>query len=196
MIKLPDLPWEKNALEPVISQETIEYHWWKHHKAYVDNFNKFVEDTPYQNMELEEAILASYKDKYLPVFNNGAQAWNHTFYWNCLSPNWWWEPQWELAEKIKYYFGSFEEFKNKFTEVATKHFWSWWWWLVEDKNWDLKIYSTLNADTPMIFGDKALLTVDVWEHAYYIDYRNERPKYVLNIWQIINWEFVENNLKK
>ena len=195
MIKLPDLPWKKNALEPYISAETIEYHWGKHHKAYVDNFNKFSQGTKYENMDLEEAIIVAHKDNYKPVFNNGAQAWNHTFYWNCLSPNGWWEPQWELLDKINHYFGSFGEFVQKFTNAAVKHFGSGWGWLVEDKDWNLKVYSTLNADTPIIFGDKALLTVDVWEHAYYIDYRNERPRYLKNFWEIVNWDFVSGNLQ-
>lgn len=185
--ELPALPYDKKALEPVISQETIEYHYGKHHQTYVTNLNKLVPGTEFRGKSLEEIIMKSSGG----IFNNAAQVWNHTFYWNCLSPNSSGEPSsGALADAINSKFGSFDGFKQQFTQSATTNFGSGWTWLVKGKDGSLEIVNTSNADTPMTQGKTALLTVDVWEHAYYIDYRNARPKYLEEIWKIISWHFV------
>ena len=188
---LPKLPYEMDALSPYISKETIEYHYGKHHNTYVVNLNKLIENTQYVNNTLEEIIMNSSG----PIFNNAAQVWNHTFYWNCLSPNGGGEPQGELAQLIEKSFGSFDEFKEKFTQTAIATFGSGWAWLVKDENGDIKIISTSNAGLPMTEKLTALLTCDVWEHAYYIDYRNARPNYLAAFWSLVNWEFVTSQLK-
>ncbi|ABC31307.1 MULTISPECIES: superoxide dismutase [Fe] [Hahella] len=189
--ELPALPYEKNALAPHISEETIEYHYGKHHKTYVDKLNGLVPGTEYEGKSLEEIIVAS---KSGPVFNNAAQIWNHTFYWHCLSPNGGGEPTGELADAINKTFGSFESFKTQFTDKAVNNFGSAWTWLVKNADGSLEIFNTSNAGTPMTDGKTALLTVDVWEHAYYIDYRNVRPNYMNAFWNLVNWDFVAKNL--
>lgn len=188
---LPELPYAKNALEPHISSETLEYHYGKHHQAYVTNLNKLIPGTEFESMKLEEII----KNSKGGIFNNAAQVWNHTFYWHCLSPNGGGEPQGKVAEAINKYFGSFDSFKEKFTQTAITTFGSGWAWLVQDSAGELKIISTSNAGTPMTEGLTALLTCDVWEHAYYIDYRNARPDYVTAFWNLANWDFVADNMK-
>ncbi|KTC91523.1 superoxide dismutase [Fe] [Fluoribacter dumoffii] len=188
---LPELPYAKDALEPHISRETLEYHYGKHHQAYVTNLNKLIPGTEFESMNLEEIIKKSKGG----IFNNAAQVWNHTFYWHCLSPNGGNEPQGKLAEALNKHFGSFSEFKEKFTQTAISTFGSGWAWLVQEDNGDLKIISTSNAGTPMTEGLTALLTCDVWEHAYYIDYRNARPDYVSAFWKLVNWDFVSSNMK-
>lgn len=185
--ELPKLPYELDALEPYISKETLEYHYGKHHKAYVDNLNKLIPNTEFEKMSLEETILKSSG----PIFNNAAQVWNHTFYWHCMMPNGGGEPSQKLIEAIRLTFGSFEEFKKLFSETAVKTFGSGWAWLVKNQKGDLEIISTSNAGTPMTDKKEALLTCDVWEHAYYIDYRNLRPSYVEKFWNLVNWNFVE-----
>lgn len=187
---LPELPYAKNALEPHISAETIEYHYGKHHQAYVNNLNNLIPGTEFENMTLEEIVMKSTGG----IFNNAAQVWNHTFYWHCLSPNGGGEPDGALRSAIDKAFGSFEEFKKKFTQTAITTFGSGWAWLVQNKDGSLAIVSTSNAATPMTAGQKALLTCDVWEHAYYIDYRNARPSYVDHFWNLVNWGFVAKNL--
>ncbi|MNJ93384.1 Superoxide dismutase [Fe] [compost metagenome] len=187
--ELPLLPYAKDALVPHMSVETLEFHYGKHHKTYVDNLNKLVAGTPQEVMSLEEIILSSNG----PVFNNAAQIWNHTFFWNSLSQNGGGAPQGELAEAIQKDFGSFEQFKEKFTEASVKHFASGWGWLVKNKSGKLEILSTANAQNPMTEGHTPLLTCDVWEHAYYIDHRNRRPDFLNAFWQIVNWKFVETN---
>jgi superoxide dismutase, Fe-Mn family len=187
---LPPLPYEKNALEPHISQETLEYHYGKHHQAYVTNLNNLVKGTEFEKMSLEEIIKKSSGG----IFNNAAQVWNHTFYWHCLSPKGGHKPTGKLAEMIEKAFGSFEAFKEKFTQTAIATFGSGWAWLVQNQDGTLAIVSTSNAQTPMTSGQKALLTCDVWEHAYYIDYRNARPKYIEAFWNLVNWEFVAEQL--
>ncbi len=184
--ELPALPYDKKALESVISQETIEYHYGKHHQTYVTNLNKLVPGTEFEGKRLEDIIMKSSGG----IFNNAAQVWNHTFYWNCLSPNGGGEPSGALADAIKAKFGSFDEFKKQCTQSATTNFGSGWAWLVKGKDGSLEIVNTSNAGTPMTEGKTALLTIDVWEHAYYIDYRNSRPKYLEEIWKIVNWDFV------
>lgn len=187
--ELPKLPYDLSALQPVISKETLEYHYGKHHKAYVDNLNKLIKDTEFADESLENIIMKSSGG----IFNNAAQDWNHTFYWNCLTPNGRGEPSGALADAIKKEFGSLDEFKKLFTQTAITTFGSGWGWLAKDAQGKLTIMSTSNADLPMKHNKKALLTCDVWEHAYYIDYRNARPTYVDQFWNIVNWDFVEKN---
>jgi len=187
--ELPPLPYAKNALAPTISEETIDYHYGKHHQTYVTNLNNLVPGTEFENASLEDIVMKSSGG----IFNNAAQVWNHTFYWNCLSPNGGGEPSGALADAINKAFGSFAEFKQKFSTSAATNFGSGWTWLVKNEDGSVEIMNTSNAGTPMTSGKKALLTVDVWEHAYYIDYRNARPKYLESIWGIINWDFVAQN---
>ncbi|MFN3234646.1 MAG: superoxide dismutase [Gammaproteobacteria bacterium] len=188
--ELPQLPYALDALEPHISKETLEYHYGKHHAAYVNNLNKLIPGTEFENASLEDII----KKASGGIFNNAAQVWNHTFYWNCLSPNGGNEPTGKLADAINQAFGSFENFKEKFSTTAATTFGSGWAWLVKTKDGNLDIISTSNANTPMTEGHTAMLTCDVWEHAYYVDYRNLRPKYIEHFWHLVNWEFVESCL--
>jgi Fe-Mn family superoxide dismutase len=188
--ELPELPYSTDALSPHISKETLEFHYGKHHQTYVTNLNNLTKDTPNASLSLEQIIQASSG----PIFNNAAQVWNHTFYWNSLSPQGGGEPSGKLLEKINQAFGSFAAFKEKFTQCALGTFGSGWAWLVQNPDGSLAITSTSNADTPMVHGQKALLTCDVWEHAYYIDYRNARAKYVESFWNLVNWEFASRNL--
>jgi Fe-Mn family superoxide dismutase len=187
--ELPALPYAKNALEPTISAETIEYHYGKHHQAYVTNLNNLIPGTEFENLSLEEIIMKSSGG----VFNNAAQVWNHTFYWNCLKPKGGGKPVGALAEAINGAFGSFDEFKKQFSTAAATNFGSGWTWLVKNHGGGVEIVNTSNAANPMTTGKKPLLTIDVWEHAYYIDYRNARPKYLESIWNVINWDFVTDN---
>lgn len=189
--QLPALPFEKNALEPHISQETIEYHYGKHHNTYVVKLNALIEGTELENKTLEDIIKTSTGG----VFNNAAQIWNHTFYWHCLSPNGGGEPTGAVKDAIINAFGSFEQFKAKFTDSAINNFGSSWTWLVKKADGTLDIVNTSNAATPIVENDVTpLLTVDMWEHAYYIDYRNLRPDYMNAFWALVNWDFVAKNL--
>jgi Fe-Mn family superoxide dismutase len=193
-IELPPLPYDRAALEPHISAETLDFHHGKHHKTYVDNLNKLIEGTEYEQMPLEEIIRKSQGG----MFNNAAQVWNHTFYWNCLKPaaqGGGGEPSGKLAELIKQAFGDFAKFKEEFSKTAITTFGSGWGWLVQRPDGSLALVSTSNAVTPLTGEDKPLLTCDVWEHAYYIDYRNARPKYVESFWALVNWDFVASNLR-
>ncbi len=189
--ELPKLSYEKNALEPHISAETLEYHYGKHHQGYVNKLNEITKGTKYENMTLEQVITSSEGG----VFNNAAQIWNHSFYWKCLKPKGGGQPTGKIAEKINATFGSFEKFKEQFSTTAAGTFGSGWAWLVQDASGAIKVMSTSNAQTPMTQGLTALLTCDVWEHAYYIDYRNARPKYIEAFWHLVNWDFVNSNLK-
>ncbi|WP_426762754.1 superoxide dismutase [Fe] [Hafnia paralvei] len=188
--ELPALPYEKNALEPHISAETLEYHYGKHHNTYVVNLNNLIKGTEFEGKSLEEIIKTSTGG----IFNNAAQVWNHTFYWHCLSPKGGNAPTGAVADAINKAFGSFEAFKEELTKSAVGNFGSGWTWLVKKADGSLAIVNTSNAATPLTSSDKPLLTVDVWEHAYYIDYRNARPKYLENFWALVNWEFVAKNL--
>ncbi len=188
--KLPDLPYAMDALKPFLTPETLEFHYGKHHQAYVTNLNKLVEGTPKAEATLETLI----KTTDGAIFNNAAQVWNHTFYWNCLGPNAGGEPTGALADMITKTWGSFAAFKEKFSAAAVGQFGSGWAWLVKNADGTLAIEQTSNAGNPMTKGQKPLLTCDVWEHAYYIDYRNARPKYVENFWSMVNWKFVASQL--
>ena len=189
-IVLPELPYNRNSLSPHISEETLNYHYGKHHKAYVDKLNGQIQQTEWEKANLEEIVKSSKAG----MFNNAAQVWNHSFYWNCLSSQGGGAPTGIVALAIDKYFQSFEKFKEQFTNVALTQFGSGWAWLVKEGE-ELKILSTPNAETPLTsFKQKALLTCDVWEHAYYIDYRNARNKYVEAFWNLVNWEFVNKNL--
>jgi len=185
--ELPPLPYNKDALAPVISAETLEYHHDKHHAAYVTNLNKLVENTEYAGKTLEEIIMSAPAGG---IFNNAAQVWNHTFYFNCLGPDGGGEPSGALADDITRDFGSFDAFRTRVIASATGNFGSGWTWLVRNADGGLEVVNTSNAGNPMTDGRVPLLAIDVWEHAYYIDYRNARPKYLEAIWDIINWNFV------
>lgn len=190
---LPDLPYQKNALAPHISEETINYHYGKHHKTYVDKLNAALEqNAEFSGKSLEEIVKSSTG----PIFNNAAQVWNHTFYWHCLSPNGGGKPTGKILELIEKNFGSFEAFSEKFTNNAINNFGSGWTWLVQKGKDQLEIINTSNAETPLTNENvNVLLTVDVWEHAYYVDYRNARPNYLNAFWNLVNWDFVNQNLK-
>ncbi len=187
--ELPPLPYPKDALAPTISAETIDYHYGKHHQTYVTNLNKLIAGTQFENASLEEIINQASGG----VFNNAAQIWNHTFYWNCLSPSGGGAPSGPLAEAISSTFGSFDAFKEQLATAAATNFGSGWTWLVKNRDGSIAIVNTSNADCPLTQGQTPLLTIDVWEHAYYIDYRNARPQYVESLWNIINWDFVAAN---
>jgi superoxide dismutase, Fe-Mn family len=190
---LPQLPYDKNALAPHISAETLDYHHGKHHQAYVTNLNKLVEGKPDANKSLEDLILSSEG----PIFNNAAQIWNHNFYWPSLKPQGGGAPTGELLDAVKRDFGSVEKLVEELSNAAATQFGSGWAWLVLGKDKKLAVTKTGNADLPLKHGQKALLTIDVWEHAYYIDYRNARPKYVETFFKsLVNWEFALANLKK
>lgn len=189
--ELPKLPYAIDALAPHISKETLEYHYGKHHQTYVTNLNNLVPGTEFEGKTLEQIIKTSSGG----IFNNAAQIWNHTFYWHCLSPKDGNEPTGKLADAINKSFGSFAAFKENFTKTAIATFGSGWGWLVKNADGSLAITSTSNAGTPMTENKIALLTCDVWEHAYYIDYRNARAKYVEAFWQLVNWEFVNQNFE-
>ncbi|HIH8947074.1 TPA: superoxide dismutase [Fe] [Legionella pneumophila] len=188
---LPQLPYALDTLAPHVSKETLEYHYGKHHNTYVTNLNKLIPGTEFESMTLEEIIMKAKGG----IFNNAAQVWNHTFYWHSMSPNGGGEPKGRLAEAINKSFGSFAAFKEQFSQTAATTFGSGWAWLVQDQSGALKIISTSNAGTPMTEGLNALLTCDVWEHAYYIDYRNRRPDYIEAFWSLVNWDFASSNLK-
>lgn len=193
--ELPKLPYGDTDLQPVISAQTISFHYGKHHKAYVDNLNKLIEGTPMAQQSLEEIIKATagQADK-VGIFNNAAQIWNHTFYWNCLKPKGGGKPSSALFNKIQSDFGDFENFKKELVNAALTQFGSGWAWLVADAG-KLKVVKTPNAEVPFTKGQKCLLTIDVWEHAYYLDYQNKRADYANALFdQLINWEFVEKNL--
>lgn len=178
--ELPALPYAMNALEPYISERTMEFHYGKHHKAYVDNLNKLIAGTHFEQMSLEEIIRKTAgKAEYAGIFNNAAQAWNHAFFWTCMQPGGGGEPTGEMKKKIERSFGGYDKFREEFATAATTQFGSGWAWLAEDEeSGKLKVIKTANADTPIAHGLKPLLTVDVWEHAYYLDYQNRRPDFV------------------
>jgi Fe-Mn family superoxide dismutase len=189
--KLPDLPYAIDALAPHISKETLEYHHGKHHAAYVTNLNKLIADTEFKDASLEEIIKGASGG----IFNNAAQVWNHTFYWHSLSPQGGGAPSGVVADALGKAFGSVDAFKEEFTKLAITTFGSGWAWLVQRDDGSLGLVSTQNAGTPMTDGHQALLTCDVWEHAYYVDYRNARPKYVEAFWKLVNWDHIAQHLR-
>jgi superoxide dismutase, Fe-Mn family len=189
--KLPELPYAKDALQPHISAETLEYHHGKHHNAYVTKLNELIKGSKHENMSLEEIILSSEGG----VFNNAAQVWNHTFFWNCLAPKGGGAPTGKVAELINQKWGSFDKFKDEFAKAAVGNFGSGWTWLIQNKQGEVELFNTSNAQTPMTSGHNALLTLDVWEHAYYIDYRNSRPNFINAFWNLVNWDFVNKNIR-
>jgi len=188
--ELPALPYAMDALEPYISKRTLEFHYGKHHQAYVTNLNNLIPGTEFENATLEEIVMKASGG----IFNNAAQVWNHTFYWNCMKPQGGGEPQGILAEKINRTFGSFEDFREKFSKAAVTLFGSGWAWLVEKTDGSLEIVQESNAGNPMRNGVKPLLTCDVWEHAYYLDKQNARPVYVADFWKLIDWDKVASRL--
>jgi Fe-Mn family superoxide dismutase len=189
--ELPKLPFARDALVPHISPETIDFHYGKHHQTYVTNLNTLVKGTAFEGKSLETIIMEAQGG----LFNNAAQVWNHTFYWNCLSPHGGGSPEGRLAVAINKTFGSFEAFKGAFTQSALTNFGSGWTWLVQNETGGLEIFNSSNADLPMKHGKTALMTVDVWEHAYYIDYRNLRATYMNAFWALVNWEFISKQFK-
>ncbi len=190
--ELPALPYEKNALEPHISAETLEFHHDKHHATYVTKLNGLLGGSEFESASLEEIVQKAPSGG---IFNNGAQVWNHTFYFNCMAPNGGGEPSGKLADAISSAFGSVAAFKEKFNDSAVNNFGSGWTWLVQNSDGSLEIVNTSNAANPMRDGKTPLLTADVWEHAYYIDYRNARPKYLEGFWNVVNWDFVASQMK-
>ena len=193
--ELPALPFAKDALEPHISSNTLDFHHGKHHNAYVTKLNELIAGTDLENKSLEEIIMvASKSEPKSGLFNNAAQVWNHTFYWNSMSPNGGGTPTGDLAAQIDTDFGSFDEFANQFKAAGAGRFGSGWAWLVLDASGKLKVTKTLNADLPMAHGETALITMDVWEHAYYLDYQNRRPDYMgAFLGNLVNWEFAAQN---
>ncbi|MCW7554019.1 superoxide dismutase [Fe] [Endozoicomonas gorgoniicola] len=187
--ELPALPYARDALVPHISEETLDYHYGKHHNTYVVKLNGLIEGTELESKTLEDIIKTSEGG----IFNNAAQVWNHTFYWNCMSPDGGGQPAGELAEAINKAFGSFDEFVAKFTDMAVNNFGSSWTWLVKNADGSVEIINTSNAANPLTTDQKPLLTCDLWEHAYYIDYRNVRPDYLKAFWALVNWEFAQTN---
>jgi Fe-Mn family superoxide dismutase len=195
-VQLPPLPYALTALQPHISEQTLNFHYGKHHQAYVTNLNNLIKDSPKDKLSLDALIMEAAKDSaQAGIFNNAAQVWNHTFFWSCMKPAGGGKPTGDVASAIDKAFGGLDKFKTQFKEAAVTQFGSGWAWLVSDKG-ALKITKTANADLPMAHGQKALLTVDVWEHAYYLDYQNRRPDFVQAFLDhLVNWEFVAQNLK-
>ncbi len=188
---LPDLPYAHNALEPYISAETLEFHHDKHHNAYVTNLNNMIEGSEFADKSLEEIVTSAPAGG---VFNNAAQVWNHTFYFNCMGPNAGGEPTGKVADAINAAFGSFADFKEKFSASAVGNFGSGWTWLVLNSDGSVEIANTTAAGCPLTDGKTPVLTIDVWEHAYYVDKRNARPAYVADFWNLVNWDFVNSNM--
>ncbi|MFV0388377.1 MAG: superoxide dismutase [Pyrinomonadaceae bacterium] len=193
-LELPELPFARNALAPTMSEETLDYHYGKHHAAYVNNLAGLIKDTPLADKSVAEIIKAARQDGNAGLFNNAAQHWNHTFFWNSISPNGGSAPSGAVGEMITRDFGSFDAFKSQFSETAAKLFGAGWTWLVKNAEGKLEILPLKDADTPMTVDKSAVLTLDVWEHAYYIDYRNARPKFIEGFWDLVNWDFANENL--
>lgn len=194
-IDFSPLPYPTHALEPNISQRTLEFHWGKHHRGYVEKLNKLIAGTKFENLSLEEIILESAQMDDKSIFNNAAQAWNHDFFWRCLSPKTSRTSGKEIKEEIKKQFGSLEKFHDEFIEKGKALFGSGWTWLIKNTEGELEILNTPDAENPLSLGQTALLVCDVWEHAYYLDYQNARDKFLAHFWDLINWDFAEENFK-
>ncbi|MBV8327365.1 MAG: superoxide dismutase [Chryseobacterium sp.] len=192
---LPELPYSTNALKPIITEETFDYHYGKHHAAYVNNLTALIKDTPLEEATVEQIIQKGFEENNTGLFNNAAQHWNHSFFWNCMSPDGGKAPTGKIATLMNRDFGSFENFKEEFSSTAVRLFGCGWAWLAQNENGILEIIPMKDAHTPLTLGKKPILTLDVWEHAYYIDYRNARPKFVEGFWEIVNWNFANENLK-
>lgn len=190
MFQLPELPFNPNDFKGIFSEETFEYHHGKHHQTYVTNLNNLIKGTEFENMELEDIIKKSQGG----VFNNAAQHFNHSFFWNCINPHGGGAPKGKIGEEIDKSFGSFDKFKEAFSASATTLFGSGWAWLVKNNDGKLEIVQKSNAGTPLTDAQKPILTIDVWEHAYYIDYRNARPKFIEKFWEAVNWEYADKML--
>lgn len=194
--ELPELPYAKNALEPHISQETLEYHYGKHHQTYVNTTNSLIEGTSYAELSLEDLIKQAKKNGEQKLFNQSAQVWNHTFYWYSMSPKGGGDPTGDLAKAIDSAFGSADDFRQQFTDKTVANFGSGWGWLVQKSDGSVAIVETDDAETPLVDESvNVLLACDIWEHAYYIDYRNRRPDYMKAFWNLVNWEFVASNMR-
>lgn len=194
-IDLPALPYGENALDPFVTAETFEYHHGKHHATYVNNLRNLVRDTPLEELDVASIVRRSFDEGNTPVFNNSAQHWNHSFFWNCLSPDGGGTPGGEVGALIERDFGDFDAFKTAFSDAAVKLFGAGWAWLAQDADGMLEILPLKDAHTPLTSGKTPLLTLDVWEHAYYIDYRNARPRFVEGFWDVVNWDFANENLQ-
>lgn len=193
-LTLPELPYDRKALNPIITEETFDYHYGKHHATYVNNLSGLVKDTPLAEASVEHIIQQAFEANNAGLFNNAAQHWNHSFFWLCLSPDGGKAPAGKIAELIDRDFGSFADFKNRFSETAVKLFGAGWAWLAQNEQGILEIVPMKDAYTPLTENKTPILTLDVWEHAYYIDYRNARPKFVEGFWEIVNWDFANKNL--
>lgn len=193
-LTLPELPYDRTALNPIITEETFDYHYGKHHATYVNNLAGLVKDTPLAEASVEQIIQQAFEANNSGLFNNAAQHWNHSFFWHCLSPDGGKAPDGKIAELIERDFGSFADFKNRFSETAVKLFGAGWAWLAQNEQGILEIVPMKDAYTPLTENKTPILTLDVWEHAYYIDYRNARPKFVEGFWEIVNWDFANKNL--
>nr|WP_160716343.1 Fe-Mn family superoxide dismutase [Chitinophaga solisilvae] len=194
-LQLPALPYAQESLQPYITAETFEYHYGKHHAAYVKNLEGLVKDTPMSDMTVEEIIQSAFAQQQVPVFNNAAQHWNHSFFWHCLSPDGGRTPTGQLQQLIDRDFGSFDAFRQQFSDTALRLFGAGWTWLVQNQQGKLEILALKDANTPVTARQTPLLTLDVWEHAYYIDYRNARNKFIEGFWDVVNWDFCNSNLK-
>lgn len=192
--ELPALPYAKDALAPMMSSETLDFHHGKHHATYVTKLNAAIAGTPFEALSLDELVVRAQRENNKAVFNNGAQHFNHSFFWKCLGPGAGGAPTGAVADAINGAFGNFDAFKAAFANEAVNHFASGWAWLVRDAGGALKVISTHDADTPITQGLRPLLTCDVWEHAYYIDHRNSRPNFLEAFWKLVNWDFVSKNL--
>ena len=192
--QLPELPYDKKALAPIITEETFDYHYGKHHAAYVNNLTGLVMDSPLSEASVEQIIQEAHRTADAPLFNNAAQHWNHSFFWHCLSPDGGKAPHGKVGELIDRDFGSFAAFKEQFSATANKLFGCGWAWLAQNKDGRLEILPMKEAHTPLTAGKTPVLTLDVWEHAYYIDYRNARPQFVEGFWDIVNWDFANENM--
>ena len=193
-LTLPELPYDRKALNPIITEETFDYHYGKHHATYVNNLSGLVKDMPLAEASVEHIIQQAFEANSAGLFNNAAQHWNHSFFWLCLSPDGGKAPAGKIAELIDRDFGSFADFKNRFSETAVKLFGAGWAWLAQNEQGILEIVPMKDAHTPLTESKTPILTLDVWEHAYYIDYRNARPKFVEGFWEIVNWDFANKNL--